>query len=96
MKLFIVFSLFLVCFSTQAQVVCKDPNSAGGNEVAEAGNSPSLCRTNVRDASQGAVDRVDVASYLDILNPDTQIIKPEEKSRPAEGSDTGSTKGSVQ
>ena len=57
MRWFIVFSLFFICFSTQAQVVCKDPNSAGGDEVAEAGSSSSLCRTNVTDASQGPVER---------------------------------------
>lgn len=70
MRWFIVFSLFFICFSTQAQVVCKDPNSAGGDEVAEAGSSSSLCRTNVTDASQGAVDRdLNNATHLANLDP---------------------------
>ena len=53
-----VFSLFLVCFSAQAQVVCKDPNSVGGDETTQASNVNSACRTNVTDAPQGSVDRV--------------------------------------
>ena len=56
MRWFVVFSLFFICFSTQSQVVCKDPNSVGGDEVAEAGSSSSLCRTHVTDAPQGPVD----------------------------------------
>lgn len=99
MRGFFIFSLFLFCFSLQAEVVCKDPNSAVGDEVAEAGSSPSICRKNVTDASQGAVDRVNVANYLDTLGSDTEIIKTEGEGEdprpPAEGGASGSTTGSI-
>lgn len=91
MRWFIVFCLFFICFSTQAQVVCKDPNSAGGDEVAEAGSSSSLCRTNVTDASGGAVDRVNVANHLDTLAP-SQVIKTGGEGVPSEAGDKGSGK----
>ena len=66
----LIFSLFLVGFSAGAEVVCKDPNSAGGDDVAEAGSPSSACQESVTNASGGAVDReTNIASLLGNILP---------------------------
>lgn len=86
-----IFSLFFICFSLQAQVVCKDPNSAGGDKAAEAGSSSSLCRTNITDAVQGAVDiEVNTGSHVAILTSDEKVDEPPSKTTSSSTSGGGS------
>ena len=92
-----VFSLFLICVSAQAQVVCKDPNSVGGDEVAEAGSAPTLCRTNVTNASQGAVDiEVNPGSHVANLVPAVEVKADEKPTKTAPSSTSGDESGTIQ
>ena len=85
-----VFILFLFCFSVQAQVVCKDPNSVGGDEVTQANNVNSACRTNVTDAPQGAVERENLAKHVKNAGP-AKVIK-DTKTAPVKKGSSGSIK----